>query len=422
MKKNIVLLSEDPFPYGFAGSVKNRILTNALAEEGSNVRVLVIRPSDSLNPIKGKYNKVDFEYITKIKMLNKKSIKLFKIIFINNLLKKLIGAFLLLFNKIILMWCRIKSIFYLYKLNKKHGIDTLLIYTLRFGDIIFMRIASKITNTRLFMFLVEDYSTFKFRKFTQRFFASLYMNKSIYFIDGVLPISNYLYDFIEKIEKSRKKKTPKLIIPILYGNKNMYDCVVKEKKPINKYFLFNSSSGFIEDAEFVIKAFASTNNKVKKEYKLVLIIGDITENLVKALNYLVQSLNIVNSVIIKGYVSEKKLKLYYKKADALLIPLPDTDKSRARFSQKIGTFLLSGNPMITTNIGEIQNYFTDNENALIAASYNIKEYSEKMNYIFDYPEHSAIIGKNGQKFVLKTFDSSKYAKLLLRFCCENTLQ
>ena len=60
-------------------------------------------------------------------------------------------------------------------------------------------------------------------------------------------------------------------------------------------------------------------------------------------------------------------------------------------------------------------HFKDKEDALVANLYDIEEYAKKMNYIFDYPEHSAKIGRKGRELSLKKFNPNNYAKLLLEY-------
>lgn len=60
MKRNIVLLSDCSFPFGYAGSQKNRILMKALSDEGADVQVLILPPPQKKNKKKGKYEKITF--------------------------------------------------------------------------------------------------------------------------------------------------------------------------------------------------------------------------------------------------------------------------------------------------------------------------------------------------------------------------
>ena len=66
------------------------------------------------------------------------------------------------------------------------------------------------------------------------------------------------------------------------------------------------------------------------------------------------------------------------------------------FPHKIGEYLASGNPVISTNYGEVKYYFTDMKNMLIAESYNIDEYATKMQFVIDNPALVKKIGIEGK--------------------------
>ena len=98
----------------------------------------------------------------------------------------------------------------------------------------------------------------------------------------------------------------------------------------------------------------------------------------------------------------------YVHAKALLIPLTDSITDKARFPQKISEYLASGNPIITTNYGEVPFYFQDQKNALVANNYNVEEFASKFDFVVDNPEASVEIGKNGKATGLKFFDHNSY--------------
>ena len=76
-------------------------------------------------------------------------------------------------------------------------------------------------------------------------------------------------------------------------------------------------------------------------------------------------------------ISDKELSVLYKNATGLLIPLRPTIQDEARFPHKFGEYLVSGNPVITTNYGEVRYYFKDMVNALVAEVYEEKALLKK---------------------------------------------
>ena len=105
----------------------------------------------------------------------------------------------------------------------------------------------------------------------------------------------------------------------------------------------------------------------------------------------------------------------YRQALALLIPLRDTIQDRARFPHKIGEYLASGVPIVTTRYGEIEHYFTDGENAIVSKSYDLQEYADKMKYVLDYPAEARKIGEKGRELGKQIFDYRKQGTSLLNF-------
>jgi glycosyltransferase involved in cell wall biosynthesis len=114
-------------------------------------------------------------------------------------------------------------------------------------------------------------------------------------------------------------------------------------------------------------------------------------------------------------LSEKNLNYYYKNAMALLIPLRPTFQDIARFPHKTGEYLGTGNPVISTNYGEIKYYFKDMENMLLANSYDVKLFADKMQFVIDNPDIVKEIGIKGKNSGLSLFDYKVQAKSINNF-------
>ncbi len=70
-------------------------------------------------------------------------------------------------------------------------------------------------------------------------------------------------------------------------------------------------------------------------------------------------------VVLTGYVPRQALLEHYLDARALLIPLFDDLRSRARFPTKIGEYLLSARPVVAGDVGEIERFLSDRETAYL---------------------------------------------------------
>ena len=72
------------------------------------------------------------------------------------------------------------------------------------------------------------------------------------------------------------------------------------------------------------------------------------------------------NVVLAGKLPRSDLLELYQASAALLAPLTDTPRSHARFPTKIGEYLASGRPVVTTNIGEAGRLFADGASAYVA--------------------------------------------------------
>lgn len=101
-------------------------------------------------------------------------------------------------------------------------------------------------------------------------------------------------------------------------------------------------------------------------------------------------------IVIAGYLDRRELLLQYRRAAALLIPLFDDLGSRARFPSKIGEYLASARPVVTTAVGEIERFFHDGETAYVSSPGDVDAYAAKMTEVLDDPARAAAVGAAGR--------------------------
>jgi len=232
----------------------------------------------------------------------------------------------------------------------------------------------------------------------------LFDNQIIKIVDGALPISNVLIDYYKDFSPSK----PILKLPILCDFKK-FDLEKKPQKEVT--FLYCGASSYMELIEFVIHAFDNLTITGDTIF-LHLILGGTEGELKKVREKIDQAKNRKNIRLIPN-VPHKNIPEHFCNATALLIPLRPTLQDAARFPHKIGEYLASGRPMITTRYGEIKNYdFNDLENTLVADSYDESAFAEKMEYILKNPEKAEEIGAKGRQMGLANFEYSRYGPVL----------
>ena len=116
-----------------------------------------------------------------------------------------------------------------------------------------------------------------------------------------------------------------------------------------------------------------------------------------------------------GHVDEFTLHALYRSAFALLMPLPDDDRSMTRLPNKMGEYLASGRPVITCRIGDLREILTDGVSAYIAEPGNIESFAEKMLSALRNPFKADQIGAAGRAEGIRYLDYPIHAFSLSQF-------
>jgi glycosyltransferase involved in cell wall biosynthesis len=387
---HVVFLGEARFPFGFAAVQRMTLMAKALLYMGIKPIVICRKGSWDWNEhidfdYKGNFEGIDYIYTSKV--VHKPSG------FLRRNIQKLRGIY--------------GEYKYLKQLKRDGGIDMAIVANRKLFHVVRYIFYSSFLNFPIALNLVEMASSMQNRT---NFFAKIndYLLDEyiIRLFDGALPISDKLMTFYRlKVTSKPAKK-----IPIICDFEKFN---IAKDNTQESYFLYCGGVDYEQVRDFVIEAY----NKMtyKRGYKLYMIISAEDQSRITGLQQRLQKkYNTVNIKVFSN-ISYQELVDLYINAKALLIPLRNTIQDISRFPHKIGEYLASGNPVITTNIGEIENYFKDGETALVADTYNIDLFSKKMKYVLDYPEISKKIGIAGKKMGFKEFDYRAHGNKLLNF-------
>jgi len=384
IKKSIVFLGYNSFPHGLAEVQKIILISKSLIITGNNVTVIARNGYHNLvdNPemtTSGIYENIKYVYASGSCFRNSNFFKRRL-----NEIKGKINEFLLL-----------------RKYKKNNNLDFAILSTRNFYLVLHYSILSKILGFKILLNYVEYYSALKkdFFDIKQRVNDKLFDRYAPVLADAVLPISEFLINHINKISSSISY----LKIPGLTDLKK-YDGT--ETLQNETYFLYCGAAGYKEIILFIIDSFGLI---VDNESYLYLVINGSGNEIQEIKNY-INNTKQKEKIEIFSNLTQKELFTYYKNALALLIPLRPTFQDIARFPHKTGEYLASGNPVIATNYGEIKYYFRDGKNILLAESYDINLFAEKMQFVIDNPLEAKKIGFEGKNMAIKLFDYRYKAK------------
>ncbi|SHJ60729.1 glycosyltransferase [Pseudozobellia thermophila] len=297
--------------------------------------------------------------------------------------------------------------FYLVELKRKGKLDAVILSTLNFNDSLRYKIYSIIMGFPIVFNFVEMSSALKRRSsLSMRISDWLMENWLIKRFDGVMPISDKLYDFYSDLAPTK----PILKVPVICDY-NKFSGI--DKSGSEPYFLYCASIQFKEVAEFVLNAYQSSKSLEKVKLYL-LISGKQIEEISAFQKDIIKRFPLGNVKLFSNIPYQELVQLFID-AQGLLIPLRPNEEDAARFPHKIGEYLATGNPVVTTSVGEINTYFKDGVNALVSKNYDVKEFASRMDYILDNPKEAKIIGKRGKELGLKTFHFDNYGESIKNF-------
>lgn len=219
-------------------------------------------------------------------------------------------------------------------------------------------------------------------------------------LDGLFVISEPLRDYYI----SQGVSTKNIHIINMTVDVSRFINIKKENIP-NRYIAYcGAGSNNKDGVDELIKAFAIVNQK-HSDIKLY-IIGSSPSKTDQCGNMsLIENLGIKDKIIFTGVVSAEKIPQLLKNADILALDRPDSVQAKYGFPTKLGEYLLTGNPVVVTKVGDIPKFLKDGESALLAEERNPQNFAAKLNWVIEHPEEAKLIGRNGCEVALKEFNS-----------------
>jgi len=129
----------------------------------------------------------------------------------------------------------------------------------------------------------------------------------------------------------------------------------------------------------------------------LLVIGDTTfgKSLLPALKEECQRLDICEKVTFTGLVESSTVKQYLEECKILTITRPSTTQTKAGFPTKLGEYYASRRPVLATNFGDMETYFTDGKDIVMAECGNPESIALKIKFMLENPRDLELISKRG---------------------------
>lgn len=288
--------------------------------------------------------------------------------------------------------------------NRKEKIDWLHLYTGHYFDFVMYKLIAKLIGAKI----IYEYVEYRSEKSTKGIYHKInnYLCdfKGAKLWDACIAISNYLKDAALKInpEMPVTKVTP-------IGDFGLFESNDKAVDIQEDYVMFCGHAGYFDVVKFIIDSF--NTSEISKTKKLLLVLGGNHDQIERVHQY-------DSKCIIKSRLPYDELIALYKHAFALMIPLRNTIEDIARFPNKICEYTAAHGLIITTANGEMNYYFKNGDNAIVAEECSVPAIAQRLNEI-EYGRYDLDkIRDNSYKTGIENFSIDAYREKIYNFLKE----
>ena len=104
-----------------------------------------------------------------------------------------------------------------------------------------------------------------------------------------------------------------------------------------------------------------------------------------------------------------------KNAKILALARPQSLQNTYGFPTKLGEYLLTGNPVVITRVGDIPLFLKDKESALMSDCHDIQAFADNLLWALDNYEEAQIIGERGKRVAEEHFNYLNETRKMVHF-------
>jgi len=231
-------------------------------------------------------------------------------------------------------------------------------------------------------------------------------------VDGYLVISDKLYEYVSKYKKSSAIVCK---IPILVDYQFYQEEISKPNCSIpyilNSARLNDHKDGIIN----VFKAFSILINQEGIDLYFYLTSSIAPKDITKRIEDIIRENKLQTKVIFLGDLDENTLLSYQSHCSMLVLNKVDSVQNRYNFATKLGEYMALGIPIITSQIGEVTHYLSDEVSCLYIDSKNPKDIAAAMIRILKDEDLAHNLGQEGKRIAEDEFDYAKQSKRISEF-------
>ena len=239
-----------------------------------------------------------------------------------------------------------------------------------------------------------------------------WMQKKLSACDGIIVISSSLETLVNKAFNG---KMSVLKVPVLFETISE----VKKISEINDGIPYVMHTGSLtQKKDGIIHSLTAFGMAISKigfniEYILTGILDSSPEK--TEIMQVIEKYGIQDKVKFVGYLSNENMLRYQQNAYMTIINKEDNLQNRYCFATKSCEYLNAECLLVTTNIGEVCNYLTNEKDCILFEPGNIEDLSDIIINVFTNKKRRDVIAKAGREFALKNFYCLNYSSSINKF-------
>jgi glycosyltransferase involved in cell wall biosynthesis len=388
--RKIIAITEGAYPVGGAPTNRHLSYLKGLVELGNSVDLVITypaknQPEQSSEP-NGTFNGIRYKYTLGSTLYERNK---YKRLF--NRLKSVIRSVKDVKNKII---------------ESEINTTKIIVLTTSLFDTLPFLLLAKIYNVEIFHERTEHPFINIRQSFISRLQTRVYLKYIVPHFTGVFVISHFLKAFFSHYTDNKIEIINMTVEPERFD--------VKRDRDI-EYIAYTGSMYTNKDGVPDLLAAFDIVAERYNQYRLFLIGDNTDKRKFKYIYEIINSMKWKDNVICTGLLPRDEIPHLVVNAKILALARPNNLQAKAGFPTKLGEYLVTGNPVVITSVGEIPKYLIHNHNAFIAKPDNSVDFAAKLIEVIENYEHAIEVGQRGKALCETEFNYKVQAKKLNNF-------
>lgn len=393
--QGVVIITDAPFPTGYAPTNRIGSYCSGFRENNTPVIVYCIAPTETSGNIKnsefsGTFNGAQYFYTTKTTIKSK--------YFWARPLMRIYGVFALLCKLVV---------------NRKQLANSAIIIYLSpsIRELAIMYLC-KLLGLKIYKEESEyPFIYFRRKKFFRELRLKVYQKIGYARYNGILVMTQNLFSYFRdtcNLPADRMVHVPMTVDLSRFAgqvNQNPECFVITYVGYLNEF-----KDGVIT----LFRAFAIAH-KNHANLTLRLVGPASSADITNEINKLIAEEQLQSKVDLMGSVSSQDIPRILKDSSILVLARPSSLQAEGGFPTKLGEYLATKNPVITTNVGEISQYLQDNVSAFIVEPDSVEKLAKKISSVVENYSHALEVGERGFEVALKYFNPKIQTQIILDY-------